>query len=152
MQIKCPAAGFSDATLTDLCFHSFPATVALFLSFEWVSFCFKDWTLAVISLWIRLLHVVITRTLLLSFFIRYFFYRHFPSFLDKVPEHKPTSSSNVISCIEIITFEDAIYLFKNMLPREKGGEGRTGIWGLVDTNYKFGMDKQWGPTVQHREP
>ena len=32
---------------------------------------------------------------------------------------------------------------------ERGaGDGRTGIWGLVDTNYYiYRMDKQQGPTV-----
>ena len=26
------------------------------------------------------------------------------------------------------------------------------IWGLIDASSYFEMDKQWGPTAQHREP
>ena len=31
------------------------------------------------------------------------------------------------------------------------GVGWMGSLGLVDAKVTFGMDKQWGPTVQHRE-
>ena len=30
--------------------------------------------------------------------------------------------------------------------------GWSGSLGLVDVNYTFRMNKQWGPTAQHREP
>ena len=31
--------------------------------------------------------------------------------------------------------------------REGMGVGGTGIWGLIDANLAFGMDKQWDPAV-----
>ena len=38
------------------------------------------------------------------------------------------------------------------LPEGRGeGMGWMGSFWLVDANITFGMDKQWGPIVQHRE-
>lgn len=119
-KLKWPAAGFSDP-VSDWPVPQSPLFCCSDpLSASWagvIHFCLKAWPLAVTFLGpISLLSLEVQLFSLLGLFKLQFFWRHFLRCLVKVPTEKLTFLIPCsISCIEMTTFRDAIYLLKGLL-------------------------------------